>query len=671
MNKYAEIIPIIKLPKSLGIFDYAVPGKMQGEIRVGQVVKAPFRRKEVLGVVFKLKDKSEIFQGSVGEDTNRQPRQLAGRDIRPTVKEIIEIVLSEPYATALQLKILPWLANYYFQSPALFLKTMLPKILRRPRKVELQKEQLQLINISKQEGLGYEKIKNSKKNVLILGKPNADLYAKLALEQLQKNKATMILLPEIMMTDRLVFRFKEVLGTKNLAVFHSGVSDSEYYSAWRRVLGGEAKVIVGTRLAVFAPVKNLGLIIIDSEHDLSFKSWDMNPRYCAQTVAFRIAEETGARIIAGSLTPRVTTYFKAKEESWQILNFIGEKKNFEIVDIKDEYKRGNFSIISERLQKEIKSGRQGILFINRKGSASFVICRDCGYVPKCDCCGLPYSQGSEGRNDLFCEQCCTFKTLDNCCPRCGGARFKPVGFGTQKVEAELKKLFPSIAVGRIDSDVAEEEIFEVVNNFREGKINIIVATQAIFSLLFGDYQTPPTPHLSKGGKYGADFTAMVSADTSLQIPDYTAAEKAWQIILELAELAKNKILIQGWNLESPIFKFAAARDFKKFYEYELGARKDFSYLPFGSFIKLICQNRNKKAARGEALGLAGDLKSAIQKYDWPVKLFGPVAARGVILRGQFRYHLILKFKERGDWLNKLMELAPDNWIVDVEPEELG
>lgn len=417
----------------------------------------------------------------------------------------------------------------------------------------------------------------------LTGSGKTEVYLNLASKVIEKGGEVIVLVPEIGLTPQMIDRFKGRFGDK-VAVIHSKLSSGERYDEYRKVLNEEVKIVVGVRSAVFVPFKNLKMIIIDESHDSSYEFHD-NLKYDTIEVAIKRMKHSG-KVVLGSATPSIETYFYAKKNFYNLCELKNRAKKgaflpeTKVVDMRDELIMGNISIFSRELKKameeKLKKKEQIILFLNRRGFSNFVSCRSCGEVIKCDDCDISMTY-HKAKNRLICHYCGSTKPLPKVCPSCGSKFIKQFGVGTQKVEEEVKKLFPEARVLRMDRDTTTKKdsfnkFYEIVKN-REA--DVIIGTQMV----------------SKGFDFeNVTLVGIVAADMSLYISDYKAKERTFQLITQVSGRAgraskKGEVIIQTYSPDSEIIKYSATGDYVDFYNYEIEERKLFLYPPYTKLIE--------------------------------------------------------------------------------------
>jgi primosomal protein N' (replication factor Y) len=488
----------------------------------------------------------------------------------------------------------------------------------------------------------------------------SDVYLAALAAELEEGRGTILLVPEISLVPQLADRVAALVGDE-LAVLHSGLSAGERHDQWWRILRGEARVVVGTRMAIFAPVSPLGLIILDEEHDGGYKS-DRTPRYDARWVARRRAALTGARLVLGSATPDLVTLAAVRgghaERARLAERRVGSTPAVELVDLRAELAAGNRSIFSRALTDAIaglEPGRhQGILLINRRGAATFVLCRDCGESLRCPDCDLPFVFHLSGTS-LRCHHCGRSARAPDRCPHCASTRIRYFGAGTQRVEAELRARFPELRVARLDSDaLAERRGFETVyDDFRAGRVDILVGTQLAAKGL-------DLPSVT--------LAAVIAADVTLNLPDYRAAERTFQLLAQVAGRAgrgpmPGRVIIQTYAADHYAVRAAARLDVDGFADEELARRRGLGYPPFSVLARLLIVDADR--ARAEARGR----RAAEAVADAGVEALGPLPAYVARRANRWRFQVVVRAPDVATRMAAL-ERVPSGVAIDVDPESL-
>ncbi|HEU5325689.1 MAG TPA: primosomal protein N', partial [Candidatus Limnocylindria bacterium] len=487
-----------------------------------------------------------------------------------------------------------------------------------------------------------------------------DVYLAAIQATIEAGGGAIVLVPETSLIPQLGDRLRALLGDQ-LAVVHSGLSAGERHDEWWRILRGDARVVVGTRTAAFAPLPDLRLIIVDEEHDGGYKS-DRTPRYDARWVARRRAALVGARVVFGSATPDLVTLARVRgghaERAHLAARRVGEAPSVEVVDMRSELSSGNRSIFSAPLAEALGALRRGreqaVLLINRRGAATFVLCRDCGESLRCPDCDLPFVFHLAGAT-LRCHHCGRTAATTETCPSCGSRRIRYFGAGTQRVEAELQGRFPGLRVGRLDSDaLAARRGFEAVyDDFREGRIDVLVGTQLA----------------AKGLDLPAvTLAAVVAADVTLNLPDYRAAERTFQLLAQVAGRAgrgpdPGRVIFQTYAPSHYAVRSAAALDVDAFADEELLRRRLLGYPPFSVLARLLVADPDRRTA--EARG-----REAADAVAAPgVDVLGPLPSYVPRRAGRYRFQVVLRAPDT-DARAAALERVPPRVAIDVDPESL-
>lgn len=503
----------------------------------------------------------------------------------------------------------------------------------------------------------------------VTGSGKTVVYLRLIREAVESGKTAIMLVPEISLTPQMFRQLKAEFGD-NAAILHSGLSAGEKFDEWWRLRSGEAKIAVGARSAIFAPLENLGVIIIDEEHDGSYTS-ESNPRYFTFDVAQFRADYNDCKLVLGSATPSVETYLKAKEGVFNLVKLphrINKKPLPEMIiaDMRTEVRRGNDSAFSSALVSELedclKKGNQAIIFLNRRGYSQHVVCRECGYVAKCENCDVALNYHSVG-NVLKCHYCgATYKML-TACPDCGSIHINYVGTGTQKVVAELKKLFPSARILRMDNDTTQnkEGHLKILEQFSRHEADILVGTQMI----------------AKGHDFpSVTLVGILDADMSLFFSDYRSGERTFQLITQVAGRSgragdKGVVVLQTYNPDNPVLRFATKYDYEGFFEREISLRKTTSYPPYATIVRVMVESDDEEKGV-EALRKVYEGLSTLRERESDAFLFfnkmkSPIKR----LKNKFRFQVLMRIDyKREDVLNQIYELSlpvsDKNALVYVE-----
>lgn len=514
-------------------------------------------------------------------------------------------------------------------------------------------------------------IRNSEKIVTLLhgvtGSGKTEIYLQMIAKELNAGRSAIFLVPEISLTPQMLAQLRARFG-RSAAILHSGLSSGERFDEWMRLREGEAKIAIGARSAVFAPVENVGVIVIDEEHDGSYSS-ETSPRYNTADVALLRAKYNGCKLILGSATPAVETYMRAKKEEFNLVklpNRINARPlpDVTIVDMRREVRRGNPSPFSralkEKLEKCLKDGNQAILFLNRRGYSQTVICRDCGYVAKCENCDVSLTYHSE-ENCLKCHYCGTKYRMLPACPECGEKHIRYVGTGTQKIESELKTLYPSARVLRMDNDTTngKEGHFKILKQFSERKADILVGTQMV----------------AKGHDFPAvTLVGILDADMSLHFSDYRSGERTFQLVTQVAGRSgraeeKGEVVLQTFDPENYILRFATQYDYEGFYEHEISVRAATMFPPFAKIVRVMISGENEKEAIAALKEVYEKLNVVYENNRESFLIFNKMHSPIKYIKNSFRYQVLMRLvdsKLLKDIYAVCAEVKPKNAIVYTE-----
>jgi len=503
----------------------------------------------------------------------------------------------------------------------------------------------------------------------VTGSGKTEVYLRSLEEAVRRGKRGIVLVPEIAMTPQMIERFVSRFPGR-VAVLHSELSLGEQFDEWWRIKNGEFDVVIGPRSAVFAPQPELGIIIIDEEHEWTYKQQDISPRYHTHQAALKLAELTGASVVLGSATPSVESYFRAINGNYHLLELPeritpGERSSLpqvEIVDLKTELKYGNLSLFSRDLHNAVdvalKNREQVILFLNRRGAASFIECRNCGLVIRCKRCEVPLSYHFKGER-LVCHQCNYHTRVPQVCPGCQSRYIKYLGAGTEKLEKETAKIFPGARLLRWDSDIVQgrsQVHQEIFTKLKAGEADILIGTQMVAKGL----DLP-----------GVTLAGVISADTIINFPDFRASERTFQLLSQVAGragrgLKQGRAIIQTYSPEHYAIQAAAKHDYRAFYTREISYRQELNNPPFSRLARLVfthyneirCQEEAEKMKRllmneKDIRGIAG------------VSFIGPAPAFIHRLRNRFRWQLIVRTPDPSAFLSPVT--LPQGWTVDIDP----
>ena len=530
----------------------------------------------------------------------------------------------------------------------------------------------------------------------VTGSGKTEIYLRALERTIALGKRAIVLVPEIALTPQTVRRFAERFPNE-VAVLHSSLSQGELFDQWHGIRDGRYAVVIGSRSAVFAPQPDLGLIVIDEEHEWTFKQQDPAPRYDAREAAAKLAALRDAVLILGSATPDVVSYQRALWGRYELLALAervrplidrggaivgvsssAELPPVEIVDMREELKTGNRSVFSRPLQlglfQALERGEQAILFLNRRGTAGFLQCRDCGFVPQCSACAIALSYhrhlGQDGQEieRLLCHQCNRSRRTLTGCPMCGSARLRPLGLGVERVEEEVRELLPAAQTLRWDRDVTQGRHAheQILARFVEGRANVLIGTQMVAKGL----DLP-----------GVTLVGVISADIGLHIPDFRSAERTFQLLTQVAGRAgraaaadggplSGQVVIQTYTPESYAIVAAAAHDYASFFAQEIELRREEAYPPFVRLARLVYSHANPERAEGQAQRFASYLRGEAAKRGLPgVEVLGPSPPHVPKWHGRYRWQVTLRSPDPAELLRDL-PLA-EGWTLDIDPASLA
>ena len=673
MKKYALCLVDIK---TLGTktFSYLIPDNMKDKINIGIPVLVPFgQSREIKAYVVGFSDYLE--EGIKAK----------------YIKDILDF---EPMFNLEYLKLLEWVSNYYFSDLPTVLKTALPskffeknvKNYRTPKKkqiiFETEFDENAVHKLSEEQEKIYNEINHVNAPVSLLygitGSGKTEVYFKLIEDTIKKGKNVLFLAPEIALVSQLTIRTIKRFGKDPVAIWHSSITEAEKYAVWQKLRSDEIKILFGARSAVFAPIKNLGLIILDEEHDDSYKQDAKEPRYNAVEVAKKLGALYGAKVILGSATPDISNYYRAVNsnslfELKQRYNNASLPK-VTVVDMRMERQFKNNGLFSkfliDKINDRIENGEQTILLINRRGFSTYTQCLNCGEVIECPKCAIPLIYHSS-TNSHKCHYCnFELKNLD-ICPKCEADALQNFGAGSERVEEIAKTIFKGANIKRLDSDALSKknEHVEILNDFKDGKIDILIGTQMIAKGL-------DNPNVTLVG--------VINADLSFNLPDFRSTERGFSILTQVAGRSgrgenKGEVIFQTFNADNEFLINAKKQDYKTFYENEIETRELFDYPPFSSIIRIILKSNNIFRAQRASMEIAMRLKDWIEKLSLTERLIvlGPVPCVIEKLKGEFRFNIIVKNKldEKGhftilSFLKKVILPNDIKMVVDVDPMDV-
>lgn len=628
----------------------------------GQVVEVPVgTSKSSLGIVRR-------------EDPNPALTNAKGQPIK--YKSILRIVYDQPLPESL-LQLHDWMAKFYATSSGMTWQTILPGRLNRKRIKDYHPDvtatqTLDTTTLPLNEGQqqAVEQILATSSDTTLLhgitGSGKTNVYKAVARQTIAEGRSVIVLVPEISLTAQLVQEFQKEF--VNVVVTHSAMKDSERVILWHYILNcPEPIVIVGPRSALFMPVRNLGLVVVDECHEPSYKQ-EQAPRYSTNVVASRLTQLARARLILGSATPSVSDYCLAKHFKRPIIKLTQLARTDAkrpITEIIDLTKRDNFSSESylfsksllNAMREALKQHRQILLFHNRRGTASNTMCQNCSWIATCPNCYLPLTLHND-KFALICHLCGYKQRPPLKCPECGSADIKSKGIGTKRIEEEVKKIFPTATVRRFDGDTAKGfAVQDLYDELKDGSIQIIIGTQTIAKGL-------DLPNLALVG--------VVQADAGLALPDFSASERTFQLIAQVCGRVgrshfDTKAIIQTYQPDAPAVQYGSKQDYSAFYNYEIKQRKRGHFPPFAYLLKLTCTYKTERGAAAASSRLAGELR---RKFAGQIYLLGPAPAFYERLRGLYTWQIIVRSPRR-DTLVKVADSLPKaGWSCELDPMSL-
>ena len=555
---------------------------------------------------------------------------------------------------------------------------------RNPLEIFKQQDLEPFPTLLEEQQRAYEEIEkrlNSYSTILLHGVTSSgktEVYFEAIKKVLEQGKNVLFLAPEIALASVLTQRMARRFGIDKTAIWHSSISEGEKFDVWNKIKNNEIRILAGARSAVFAPLKNIGLIIIDEEHDSSYKQTMPAPRYDAKRVAQKLAELNNCPVLLGSATPDINTYYYAKNSG----NLIEMKKRYNdyplakvrIVDMREEHFRANHGIFSRALvsaiENNLRDKKQTIILMNRRGFSTYTQCLACGEVIQCPKCAIPLIFHSQTQT-LKCHYCEHEQEMITECPKCGSEAIRNCGTGVQKVELIAQKLFPDANIVRLDSDSMSKknQHIEILNDFRNGKIDILIGTQMLAKGL-------DNPNVTLVG--------VINADNGFNLPDFRSCERGFQLLTQVAGRAgrgdnPGEVYFQTYNPDFYGLETAKAQDYTGFYDTEIEAREDFDYPPFSQIIRVILSSKNQFRAERSAQEIAMRLNDIVDERNLaePVAVLGPNACVIERLQEHYRFQILIKNKldEKGrrfilSFLSQIKLPEDIKLTVDVDPIDI-
>ncbi len=698
------------------VFDYAVPSSFLDKIKLGIRVKVPFGKMELEGFVVEIKNTSDVevkdILDVIDDEAilNSELLELGKKMQEDTLSTLIscyQIMLPKALKAKNGRVINKKFDTYYYLNKDIVcygkLSTSQEKIINlcMEREFVLRKElvdislsslntlikknillekKLEHYRLSYNEKIEAKKeLTNDQKLVVdevlantgyfpyllfgVTGSGKTEVYMELIEDTLNKGKTSIVLVPEISLTPQMVLRFQKRFGD-NIAAIHSALSDGEKYDEWRRIVKGEAKIVIGARSAIFAPLNNIGMIIIDEEHSDSYKQDDSNPRYNAKDIALLRGKYHNCPVIMGSATPSLEVFARAKKGVFKLLelpNRINGKSlpHINIIDMNEMISKtkGHFSpVLLEAISKRLLKNEQIILLLNRRGYSSFVTCKNCGYTFKCPNCDITLTYHKSSRT-LRCHYCGYGTKVYDTCPECHEKSINDLGVGTEKVEEELNKLFPESRILRMDFDTASRKGMheKMIKAFKNHEYDILLGTQIVSKGLDFDNVT---------------LVGVINADTSLNIPDFRSSETTFSLLAQVAGRAgrsdkEGEVVIQTFNPEHYAIQYTKRHDYLGFYNKEMSIRRELKYPPYYYICYVKISGKDNKYIYEESLKITKLFHNKLIN----MIILGPSPCTIFKLNNIYRYGIILKYKKDEDLrevLNKVIDHYKDNRNIKID-----
>lgn len=695
------------------IFDYKVPDIFQKDIKIGIRVQVPFANQTLEGFVIDIKEETEVNAKDIIDIVdkeiilNEELLTLGKKMQEKTLSTLIscyQVMLPKALKAKNKVKIQKKYEIYYELNNIgnSYTKTEQKIIEKFSERKIISKKELQEISISvvkkleeknilvKKEVEKYRLKYNQEKKVIrklteqqerivnevessndkihllhgVTGSGKTEVYMELIDRCLKKNKTSIVLVPEISLTPQMITRFTERFGN-NIAALHSALSDGEKYDEWRRIEKQEAQIVIGARSALFAPLKNLGLIIIDEEHSDSYKQDDSNPKYDAIEMAIiRANLNEDCKVIMGSATPRLETYSRAKKNIYHLLELPNRVNNksmpkITIVDMNKEIRnsKGHFSNeLLKKIKEKLEKKEQIILLLNRRGYSSFVTCKNCGYTIKCPNCDISLTHHKTS-NNLRCHYCGYATTMNNVCPECKEKSMSSLGVGTEKIEEELNEIFPNSKTLRMDVDTTSKkgQHDKMIKAFKNHEYDMLLGTQIVAKGL--DFEN-------------VTLVGVINADTSLNIPDFRSSETTFSLLCQVSGRAgrsskEGEVILQTYNPDHYAIKLVQEHDYHSFYNKEMQIRRTLKYPPYYYIAYVKISGKDPEYTYMESQ----KVKIALEKYLTSTIILGPTPAGVLKINNVFRYGIILKYKKEDvliDVLTRLIDAYKSNRKIKID-----
>ncbi len=650
-----NVIPITRLPRYL---PQTLSYFSSKEIQKGVLVMAKIRNRETPAIVIKC------------EDAKNRRIEIKRKDFE--MKPIDKIILLAPILTENQIKLGLWMAEYYLEPLTFIFKSIAPKL---PKKIT----QEIIAGLDDFPDISAPKISPALKPLLIISgdiKSSLDFIKTDIEKTIIDNRQVLIIVPETNLAEKISSFIAPEFPKEKIINLGDNPAGTKFWLQYLKIKNNQAKIIIAARRGALLPFFDLGLIIIAEENSSSHKQWEGHPLYDARDIAEKLAELFNAKIIRESQTPSIASFYRSQCGEYDLKSIAPEKTaaSSRIIDMRLEQRKGNFSPLSEffieKTAQNIKEKKRAVFFINRRGAANFIVCKNCGNIAKCPICQIPLIYYPEIKNPsgaakyerLICNHCnfgCQPSTI---CPKCKGVEIKYMGLGTQKIENRLKHDFPHLNVLRFDSDTVKnkKDKNRILDSFQNKTPSALVATQQIFS-------APVLPEIF--------FIGIISLDAMLAIPDFQANERIFANTAKLLAIS-GELAIQTYSPENPALKILKNMDYRSLYEKEIDDRRLLFYPPFSKIIKLNYRHSAPQNAKRESALFAELLRKTLREEiaKKEVRLLGPAPRFIFQEKGFYSWHIILKIKDEIEIIsrvkNKIKKIIPENWEIDVNPENL-
>lgn len=644
--RYFEVSPTAIVRADTKVLTYS----SEDTLKIGQIVQIPVGKKTLLGVVTK-----EVSKPSYA------------------VKDILS-TLNEPPVPSELVDLAFWISDYYHTHLATVWQTVLPRGLTKKRRLKPENNTLKPLKrtnylLNEKQTLACKIIDQTTSGSILLhgvtGSGKTLVYIESAKKALAQGKSVIILVPEIALTSQLVTEFANHFDS--IILTHSKQTEAERHKAWQNVLNTDhPQVVIGPRSALFMPLKDVGLIVIDECHEPSYKQ-DQSPRYSALRVASILAKNHSAKLILGSATPNIADYFIAKNSNSPIITMPEPARKDATppeVKVVDMTKRENFQkhhflsdTLITQIEQTLQANKQVLIFHNRRGSASTTLCSNCGWQAGCARCYIPLTLHADSHL-LRCHICNSSSKVPTSCPSCHNADIVHKGIGTKQIETELNKIFTQANIARFDGDSAlDSGVNDRYDDLYSGNVQIIIGTQVVAKGL-------DLPHLRTVG--------VIQADAGLSLPDYTASERAFQLLAQvIGRVGRSKhptkVIVQSYQPDHPAIVDGVSQNYADFYRRNLSQRKHTNFPPFCHLLKLTCVYKTEKAAISNARKLLTTLKTNSKP---PIEILGPTPAFYERVRDTYRWQIVIKSPKRQDLIELLNFLPPTHWQYELDPISL-